>query len=206
MIVHCAHDAIVPLRELKPHPRNRNKHPESQIAALAKILAYSGFRNVVKVSKRSGFVTAGHGRIEAARVLGWTSVPVNFQDYDSDEMEYADLIADNAIADQAELDRSGVNIDLAELGPDFDLEMLGIENFTLDPPVSATELPDLPDGDRAPFQQMAFTLHDDQVEQVKRAIELAKAMGAFENTENENGNGNALARICETFLTQNGNG
>jgi acyl-CoA reductase-like NAD-dependent aldehyde dehydrogenase len=60
-------------------------------------------------------------------------------------------------------------------------------------------MPDLADGDREPFQQMTFTLHDEQAEQVRAAIEKARAMGAFVNTGNENGNGNALARICEVF-------
>jgi len=62
----------------------------------------------------------------------------------------------------------------------------------------------LPDTDRAPFQQMTFTLHDSQVEKVKEAGALAKSMGAFDS-ENENSNGNALARICETFITDYGN-
>ena len=67
----------------------------------------------------------------------------------------------------------------------------------------ADALGDLPDGDRAPFQQMTFTLHDTQAEQIKAALSAAKAQGKFD-TENENSNGNALARICETFLTDYG--
>ena len=61
----------------------------------------------------------------------------------------------------------------------------------------------LPDEDRAPFQQMTFTLHDDQAEQVKEALRLSKSLGDFD-TENENSNGNALARIVETYLTDYG--
>jgi len=131
--IHCLYDQLVPLADLKPNPKNRNKHPDDQVARLAKILDYQGFRYPVKVSKRSGFVTSGHGRIEAARANGWASVPVNFQDYDSDEQEYADVQADNAIASWAEMDLSGINADLGDLGPDFDLEMLGIKDFNLDP-------------------------------------------------------------------------
>ena len=62
----------------------------------------------------------------------------------------------------------------------------------------------LPTEDKAPFQQMTFTLHDDQAETVKRAIAAAKDMGPFVDTGNENGNGNALARICEVFIGDNG--
>jgi hypothetical protein len=58
----------------------------------------------------------------------------------------------------------------------------------------------LPDEDRAPFQQMTFTLHDTQAEQVREALSLAKSAGAFVDSENENSNGNALTRICEFYL------
>jgi hypothetical protein len=64
----------------------------------------------------------------------------------------------------------------------------------------------LPDSDRPPFQQMTFTLHDTQAETVRRAIGISKALGAFDQSENENSNGNALARICETFITEHDNG
>lgn len=130
---HCLYDEMVPVGELKPHPKNRNKHPDEQIARLAGILKYQGFRYPVKVSKRTGFVTSGHGRIAAAKANGWAMVPVNFQDYDSEEQEYADVQADNAIASWAELDLSGINSDLADLEPDFDLDLLGIKDFVLEP-------------------------------------------------------------------------
>lgn len=200
MKIQCLYDQLVPVGELKPHPKNRNKHPKDQIDRLARILEFQGWRYPVKVSKRSGFVTSGHGRLEAARANGWATVPVNFQDYESDEQEYADLQADNAIALWAELDFSGINTDIGDIGPDFDIDLLGIKGFVIEP----AELPNLPDGDRLPIQQMTFTLHDDQVETIKRAMEMAKAMGPFGDTGNENSNGNALARACETFITRNG--
>jgi hypothetical protein len=133
MKIHCKYDELVVLQYLKPHPKNRNIHPPEQIKQLAKILEYQGFRYPIKVSKRSGYVTSGHGRIAAAKLNGWNAVPVNYQEYESEEQEYADLTADNAIASWAELDLSGINIDLAELGPDFDISLLGIEDFVLEP-------------------------------------------------------------------------
>jgi hypothetical protein len=48
---------------------------------------------------------------------------------------------------------------------------------------------------------MTFILSNDQAEEVKAAIDSAKAMGPFIDTGNDNGNGNALARIVETFNT-----
>lgn len=58
----------------------------------------------------------------------------------------------------------------------------------------------LPDGDKQPFQQMTFTLHDSQVEVVRRALDAAKDAGDFDGSPNENSNGNALHRIAEAFL------
>ena len=133
MIVHCPHDRLVPVKELKAHPQNRNKHPQEQIERLAKILEYQGWRYPIKVSKRSGFITSGHGRLEAAKHLGLKEVPVSFQDYADESMEYADLQADNAIASWSELDLSAINADIGDLGPDFDIDLLGIENFVIEP-------------------------------------------------------------------------
>jgi len=143
----CLYDKLVDPKKLKPHPKNRNSHPPDQIDRLAKIIEYQGWRYPVKVSKRSGFVTAGHGRIEAAKILK-CKVPVNEQDYESDEQEYADVQSDNAIALWAELDFSGINADIADLGPEFDIELLGIKNFEIDvadkdPGCDEDEVPDV---------------------------------------------------------------
>jgi histidinol-phosphate/aromatic aminotransferase/cobyric acid decarboxylase-like protein len=59
----------------------------------------------------------------------------------------------------------------------------------------------VPEGDRPPFQQMTFTLHDTQIDKVKQALDLAFAEGAFIGSPNANSNGNALARVCEMVIT-----
>lgn len=123
---------MVRVDELKPRPNNRNKHPVEQIDRLIKIIQYQGFRRPVIVSLRSGYVVCGHGRLEAAARMGLETVPVIYQNYESDEQEYADHVADNSLQSWSELDLSGINLDLPDLGPDFDIDMLGIKNFTLD--------------------------------------------------------------------------
>ena len=133
MQIRCLYDKLVPISELKPHPKNRNAHPQDQIERLAKILKYQGWRYPIKVSKQSGFITSGHGRLAAAILNRWDSVPVNYQDYENTDQEYADLIADNSVASWAELELAKINLDLADLGPDFDLDMLGIKDFELEP-------------------------------------------------------------------------
>jgi hypothetical protein len=68
-LVNCAFDELVPLEKLVPNPRNPNQHPQSQVALLAKVIAHQGWRSPVVVSTRSGFIVAGQGRYEAAKIL-----------------------------------------------------------------------------------------------------------------------------------------
>lgn len=133
MKVNCLFDQMIPIGDVKPHPRNRNRHPEDQIERLAKILKYQGWRYPVKISKLSGYVTSGHGRIEAAKLNGWTEVPVNFQEYENEDQEYADIIADNSIAEWSELSLADINLDIGDLDPGFDIEMLGFKDFHVEP-------------------------------------------------------------------------
>ena len=55
--VFCAHDAIVPIKDLQPNPKNPNQHPPEQIKLLASIIRATGWRAPITVSKRSGLVT-----------------------------------------------------------------------------------------------------------------------------------------------------
>jgi DNA modification methylase len=102
--VYCAHDAIVRAADLIPNPKNPNKHPQGQIEALGAIIRGSGWRNPITVSTRSGLVVKGHGRLLAAQLEELDEVPVDYQDYESEAAELADLTADNRIAELAETD------------------------------------------------------------------------------------------------------
>ena len=104
--VYCAHDKIVPVTDVKPNPKNPNQHPEEQIELLAKIIQTQGWRAPVTVSTLSGLVVRGHGRLMAAQHLGLDSVPVDFQNYSCYDAELADLLADNKIAELAEIDNA----------------------------------------------------------------------------------------------------
>jgi hypothetical protein len=57
---------------------------------------------------------------------------------------------------------------------------------------------ELPDGDKEPFQQITFTLSDEQAEIVKETLKKAK-QNDFSDTGNENSNGNALWWICQSY-------
>jgi ParB-like chromosome segregation protein Spo0J len=102
--INCAHNKLVELHKLVPNPKNPNKHPDKQIEMLAKIIDYQGQRSPIVVSNRSGFVIKGHGRLEAIKKLGWKKCAVDYQDYEDEAQEFADMIADNKIAELAEHD------------------------------------------------------------------------------------------------------
>lgn len=115
--VFCAFDEIVPLDELRPNPKNPNRHPGDQVELLARVIKEQGWRQPVKVSTRSGLIVSGHGRYEAALLLG-CPVPVDFQDYPGEAEEMADLLADNRIAELSDTD----NKMLSEIFRDLDAE------------------------------------------------------------------------------------
>jgi len=130
--VKCAHDEMVPVEKLVPNPRNPNKHPAKQIELLAKIIGAQGWRAPVSVSRLSGFIVRGHGRYEAALKMGCESVPVDFQDYGNEAEEWADLIADNRIAELASIDEdelTGILQEMHQNFKDFDLTLTGVEDI-----------------------------------------------------------------------------
>ena len=122
-----------PISELIPNPRNPNQHDDKQIAMLAKIIEFQGWRLPIVVSKKSGFIVRGHGRLMAAQKLGLEQVPVSVQEYENEAQEWADLIADNRIAELAEIERSTLKDLLEELDTgDFNMDLTGFDNESLE--------------------------------------------------------------------------
>jgi hypothetical protein len=123
---------LVDPKSLTLDPNNRNKHSQEQIDRFVKLIQKYGMRWPVLVSEQTGLVKAGEGRILAAIQAGMSLIPVSYQDFESSEIEYGFGISDNAIAAWAELDLGSINTDLGELGPDFDIDLLGMEHFKVD--------------------------------------------------------------------------
>lgn len=125
------------LAKLKSSPHQRNKHPEEQIERLAKIMRVRGVRQPIHVARVKGKVlneiAYGHGRKAAAELNGWKKYPIVYQDFETDDEYYEAVQSDNAIQVWSELDFAAINADLGDLGPDFDIDLLGIEGFTLEP-------------------------------------------------------------------------
>lgn len=188
---------LVDTSKLVLNPKNMNSHSKEQIERLQKLIEFQGFRNPIIVSNRTGFVVAGHGRIEASRNMGMSLVPVMYQDFDNEAQEYAYMVSDNAIASWSELDLSAVNTEMLDLGPDFDIDMLGIKDFVIEP--SEIDLPDLSTGE-PDCQQVTFVLSNEQKDIVDEAIKKAKKEEHCEDELNHNSNGNALAAIVKRYV------
>jgi len=144
MNIHCKYDALVKVTDLKPHPKNRNQHSFEQIDRLAQILDYQGIRAPIVISKLSGYIVKGHGTLKSIEKNKWTEAPVVYQGFESQEQEYLFLQSDNAIASWAELDLSGIHLDIGDLGP-FDLDLLGIKDFQLEPEPNENDTDETPE-------------------------------------------------------------
>ena len=210
---------IETLADLTPDPRNARRHNPRNVGMLEKALGEVGAARSIVIDEH-GVVLAGNATIEAAARAGIEKVQVVDADgetiiavrrtgltakqktrlalYDNRTAELADWDAD-VIADLMATERELLD----GLFADDELARLTMTASAID---DAAAYGALPSEDRAPFQQMTFTLHDTQVQTINEATKIAKAQGAFVDSENENSNGNALARICETFLTDYANG
>ena len=130
--IRCAHTEIRPVESLIENPRNPNHHPESQLKLLAKIITATGWRSPIVVSNRSGFVVKGHGRLQAAKLAGLTEAPVDLQDYESEAAEWADMIADNRLAELAEISLPELKDLLQELDTGaLDMDLTGFDQDAL---------------------------------------------------------------------------
>ncbi len=207
----------VHISELKQDPENARRHNPRNVGQIERSISTDGFG-------RSGLlaedltIAAGNATADAAVSAGMEEVivvdsdgtkPVYVRrtDLKSGSPEFRRLaLSDNRAAELAEWD--------AEVLQSFMDDGIDLEQFWFPDELARVleGLPDgdewgnafesLPDGDKSPFQQMTFTVADAQAVQVDAAIAAAKKAGPFIDTGNENSNGNALARICETYLTR----
>lgn len=136
------------IAELKPNPRNPCKHSKKQIGQIAGSIRRFGF-NVPVLIDKNGQILAGHGRVEAVKLLGLEDVPTICLDDLSPEQTRAFLIADNKLAQNAEWDERLLAEhfkELSELCLDFTLEDTGFEMSEIDLLIEgltpATEGPD----------------------------------------------------------------
>ena len=206
MIVEQLQGLAHPLKKLKLLPGNPRK---GDVEAVKRSYERFGQRKPI-VARPDGTVIAGNHQFLAAKALGWDEMAVVFVD-DDDQTAKAFALADNRTSDLGTYDSEALAELLADVAIDPELLMAtGYDEAFLSlllGDVKEEEWDDaiggLPTGDKEPFQQMTFTLHDDQAEVVRDAMKIANSLGDYDSP-NENKNGNALARICETFITATG--
>ena len=164
--VYCAHDAIEDVAKLVPNPKNPNTHPDEQIQLLGRIIRQTGWRAPITVSTRSGFIVKGHGRLSAALLEGVKAVPVDYQNYASEAEEYADLVADNRIAELSEIDNKMLADIFAEVDTgEIPMELTGFTEKEVEKLVTAMsealhndldnpdDVPELPEADKTVTQK-----------------------------------------------------
>src|SRR6187551_1192967 len=105
---------LLPLDILKPHPRNARTHSKKQIRQIADSIVAYGF-TVPLLADESLMTLAGHGRLEAAKLVGLSEVPVIVLEGLSEAKKRALVLADNKIAENAGWDRERLAIELPEL-------------------------------------------------------------------------------------------
>lgn len=193
--------ADVPPDQLLANENNFRRHPRTQQDALSGLIGEIGYIDPVLVQSGTDRVIDGHLRVELALRTGQPTVPVQYVDLTDDEanlalasfdpisaMAYHDAAQLKALLDEVSTSDAAVMAMLSELA----------EDAGVIPPDWSDAMGGLPDGDKSPFEQMTFTVSTKQAEVVREALSQAKG-GGFD-TDNENSNGNALARIAEAYL------
>lgn len=123
-----------PIATLTPYPRNARKHSKKQIRQIAASIEEFGFLNSVLIDD-DGQILAGHGRVEAARLLGLDRVPTVCISHLSDAQKRAYILADNKLALNAGWDPEILAIELqhlVEIDIDFDVEITGFDTGEVD--------------------------------------------------------------------------
>lgn len=124
----------VPVSSLKPYANNPRTHSKQQIGQLADSIREFGWTNPVLIDDENG-VIAGHGRLEAARLLGLEAVPVIRLSRMTRAQKQAYLIADNRLAEKAGWDRGLLIVELQnliEIDAEFDVTLTGFETGEID--------------------------------------------------------------------------
>lgn len=126
--------ALVPISSLRLSARNPRTHSQEQLQQIADSIERFGFINPILIDAEHG-VIAGHGRLEAARMLSMEQVPTIRLDQMTDAEKRAYVLADNRLAENAGWDRTLLALefqDLDSLELDFDLTITGFEAVEID--------------------------------------------------------------------------
>ncbi len=147
--------------ELIPYARNARTHSDEQVAQIAASIQEWGWTSPVLVDEK-GSIIAGHGRVMAARKLGFTDVPVMVASGWTDTQKKAYVLADNKLALNAGWDAELLKLELSELQSlSFDVALTGFSDDEL-AQMLAEKTEGLTDPDEVPeTPARAVTVHGD---------------------------------------------
>lgn len=138
-----------PVKDLSPYPNNARVHSKKHIKQIADSIRTFGFTNPILVDGKC-MVIAGHGRLEAAKLLGFQQVPIiHLDDLDEDKIR-AYILADNRLAEIAGWDNeilAGELQYLVELDLDFNIGVIGFETAEIDLLIESVDKDDDPTED-----------------------------------------------------------
>jgi DNA modification methylase len=140
--------SFLAISDLIPASDNPRKHDRAQVRAIARSIEAFGFNAPILTDKYRKIV-AGHGRYEAAKLLGLTQAPVIFLDHLTEAQARAYRLADNKLTDRSRWDDAMVAAQLKELSElvlDFDIEAIGFELPELDLRIQSLDDPAVTDG------------------------------------------------------------
>ena len=122
------------LNSLKAYANNAKIHNEPQLQALAASIKQFGFNSPILIDENNEII-AGHGRIEAAKIIGLTEVPVIRLSHLSEAQKRAYRLADNKISEKGGWNEDILKLELSELESlcnDFDITITGFDSVELD--------------------------------------------------------------------------
>jgi len=195
--------------ELIPYINNSRIHSEEQITQLISSIKEFGFTNPILIDNDNSII-AGHGRLLAVKKLGYDEVPCIIISGLSKIQIKALIIADNQLALNGSWDLDRLSLEIDGLKEDnFNLDILAFNTDFLkdiqETIIPLADLPEIKEGDKKPFQQMTFIIHDSQINFINLALEKVKKNFDLNNEYNQNINGNAITEICKNFYEQNSN-
>ena len=136
--------------ELIPYANNSRTHSDAQVAQIAASIKEFGWTNPILIDGENGII-AGHGRLLAARKLGYDEVPTIELSTLTEAQKKAYVIADNKLALNAGWDDDVLRIELEALQElEFDLDVLGFDEKELANLLTPEQVEGLTDEDDAP--------------------------------------------------------
>ena len=192
---------VLKLSKVKPNPDNPRFIRDKQYNKLVNSITKSSWMLFLRpiIVNDDMTVLGGNMRLRACKEAGLKEVPVIQASNLSENQQREFIVKDNVGFGEWDWDM------LANEWDSTDLDNWGLDSWQNMDDIETSNEFSLPSGDKEPFQQMTFTLADEQADQIKNAIADVKLTDEYKYSEtmgNENSNGNALYLIIMQWVEQ----